>query len=614
MMKSNRRKYQSLILAALFFGLLSTGASVSSVRWLADVKHLSSEEFKGRGNGMPELDKAADFIAAEFRKAGLEVLNNTAFQPFEAVVGADLGTKNSLALSGSPDRSYRVTKDFTPLSFSASGSKTAPLAFAGYGITAPEYQYDDYAGIDVKGKAVIVLRHEPQEEDANSVFRGKETTRHAALVNKAVNARNHGAAAMILVNDPLNHSGDALVSFADVQGPSDIGIPILHVKRDIVEEWLKPTGKSLRDLQKLIDADLSKHSFVLAGDPAIKLEADIRHRKAALKNVIGYLPGSDPALRNEVIVIGAHYDHLGLGEQDSMSPSEKGKIHYGADDNASGTAGIIELARLFNSERHNLRRSILFMAFAGEELGLLGSAHYVETPLIPLSRTIAMLNLDMIGRTNKNKLYIGGVGTSPVFRSMLTAGNEEFKFNLDFSDSGYGGSDHMSFNRKQVPVLFFFSGLHKDYHRPSDTWEKQEPEETAKVLELVASVARSLDDADERPLWTPVQDPRRGRRAESDSQPAQDSESGYGPYFGAVPDFGEIPDGVKMADIREGSPAANAGLRADDILIQFDGQEVKTLYDFTYLLRSKQPGDEVPVIVLRDGMKIETRVKLARRE
>ncbi|MBI4460111.1 MAG: M28 family peptidase [Acidobacteria bacterium] len=572
---------------------------------------MSSPELKGRGDGSPELDQAADYIAEEFRKADLQFLTGTPFQPFRAVVGADLGTNNSLVLLGSPNRSYRPTQDFLPFSFSSSGTRSASLAFVGYGITASEYQYDDYAGIDVRGKAVIVLRHEPQENDASSVFRGKETTRHAALVAKAINARNRGAVAMLLVNDPLNHGDDNLEPFGRIRGPSDTGIQVLHVKRDVVEQWLKPSGKPLRELQQAIDSDLSGQSFLLSPDLQVEIATDIQQREAALKNVIGYLPGSDPAFRDQVIVIGAHYDHLGIGEYDSLAPGQSGQIHHGADDNASGTAGILELARLFSAERNRLRRSILFIAFSGEELGLLGSVHYVENPVIPLDRTIAMLNLDMIGRVSKNKLFIGGVGTSPVFRSLISAGNEELGFQFDFSDSGYGASDHMSFTRKEVPVLFFFSGLHEDYHKPSDTWEKQQPEESAKVLELVASIVRGIDVNDERPKWTPVLDNRRNRRgAASDAEQGQ----GYGPYFGSIPDFAQNDNGVKFADVREGSPAAKAGLRSGDILIQFDGKEVRDLYDFTYLLQEKKPDDEVDIIVLREGQKIQASVKLARRE
>ena len=603
-----------LLLLAVFHGSLLAEPSVRGDRWLADAKYLSSDRLKGRGNTIPELDEAASYIAEQFRKAGLEVLPGGAFQPFEANVGAELGTDNNLAMLSPSARSYKIQQHFIPLSMSGSGERSGALAFVGYGITAPEYGYDDYDGIDVEGKVVLVLRHEPQETDESSVFRGRRFTRHAGLVNKAINARNHGAVAMLLVNDPLYHKGDedTLVRFGRGGGPSDLGVLAVHLKRAVVEQWMSEAGKSLLELQEAIDRDLTPRSFHLPPTIQVKLQADVRHRKRTLKNVAAFLPGSDPDLRDEIIVLGAHYDHLGLGEQNSLVPRQAGQIHNGADDNASGTAGLLELARAFGAERGQLRRSLLFLAFAGEEIGLLGSAHYVEEPLVPLGRTIAMLNLDMIGRVKQNKLYIGGVGTSPGFRSLIEQENVEQEnkgpaFQIEFSDAGYDASDHISFNRKQVPVLFFFSGLHADYHKPSDTWEKLEPENTARLLELVSRVVRKIDAEDERPQFTQVRRRRRARGGAGEG-------GGYGPYFGSIPDFGESDKGVKFADVREGSPAAQAGLQAGDILIEFDGNEMRNLYDFTYALRGKSPGDEVPVVVLRDTQEVRAVVKLGRRE
>ncbi len=605
---------RALLLLAVFHGALLAETSVQSDRWLADAKYLSSDRLKGRGNNTPELDEAAVYIAEQFRKAGLEVLPEGAFQPFEANVGAELGTDNRLALLSPSARSYRIRQHFIPLSMSGSGERSGALAFVGYGITAPEYGYDDYDGIDVERKVVVVLRHEPQETDESSVFSGRRFTRHASLVNKAINARNHGAVAMLLVNDPLYHKGeeDRLVRFGRGGGPSDLGVLAVHVKRAVVEQLMDEAGKSLLELQEAIDGDLTPRSSFLPDNFQVKIRADVRHRKRMLKNVAAFLPGSDPVLRDEVIVIGAHYDHLGLGEQNSLVPRQAGQIHNGADDNASGTAGLLELARTFGEERGQLRRSLLLLAFAGEELGLLGSAHYVEEPLVPLGRTIAMLNLDMIGRVKQNKLYIGGVGTSPGFRQLVEQENVEQEnrdaaFQIEFSDTGYDASDHVSFNRKQVPVMFFFSGLHSDYHKPSDTWEKLEPENTARVLELVSRVVRKIDSEDERPQFTQVRRSRRARGGAGD-------ETGYGPYFGSIPDFGESDKGVKFADVREGSPAAQAGLQAGDILVEFDGNELLNLYDFTYALRGKSPGDEVLVVVLRGDQQVRAVVKLGIRE
>ena len=592
--------------------------AVQAERWLADARHLSSPQMKGRGNGMPELNKAADYIAQEFQKAGLKPLTGGWFQPFHVVVGTDLGRQNKLVLTNNKKTNYRLRRDYIPLGFSGTANVTAGVVFVGYGIVAPEYQYDDYANLDVRGKAVLVLRHEPQETSEASVFSGRRMTRHAEFLSKAVIARNHGAVALIVVNDPANHAGadDKLVPFGESTGPGDAGIPVIQVKQTAAEEWMRAAGKSLRGLQSAIDADLSNQSFSLPDTLRLQVSTEVKKRDAGLKNVVGFLPGNDPKLRDEVIVIGGHYDHLGLGDNGSMAQHLRGQIHHGADDNASGTAGVMELARLFVAEKSN-RRSILFMAYAGEEMGLLGSAHYVDNPMLPLDRTVAMLNLDMIGRAKNNKLFMGGVGTSPDFRRIVgeenvnTVSGAAPDFDIDYNDSGYDASDHMSFARHNIPVMFFFTGLHPDYHRPSDTWEKLVPEPTARVLNLAASITRRIDSNDARPVYTAVERPRRGPGQGQGDQGAPSS--GYGAYFGSVPDFGQSVEGVKFDDVRPDSPAAKAGLKAGDVMIKFDGQTVKNLYEFTYLLSNKRPGDTVDVVVQRNGQEVSAKVTLAER-
>ena len=611
-----RRRPALLLLILIAAAAISFSAPVHSDRWLNDAKYLSSDDLKGRGDGTPELDKAADYIADQFRKTGLDPLPGGFFQAFTATVGSEMGKDNQLLETAPKSQSYHLKQDFLPLTFSATGEPSGGVAFVGYGITAPEYNYDDYKGIDVSGKIALALRHEPQENDDNSIFRGRQMTRHAEFATKAINARAHGAIALLVVNDPVNHSGsdDQLVPFGAAAGPNDVGIPVLQVKQTAVNGWMKETGQSLEQLQKSIDRDLTNHSFRLPANFRLTIHTDVHQKREKLKNVVGVLRGSDPKLRDQYIVIGGHYDHLGDGSQGgSLAPSEIGEIHHGADDNASGTAGVMELARMLEPERDHLRRSILFMTFAGEELGLLGSAHYVEDPMVPLDNTIAMLNLDMIGRVNNNKLFVGGVGTSPIFRKLVEEENSQSsKFDLDFSDLGYDASDHMSFGRNKVPVMFFFSGLHADYHRPSDTWDKLEPFETGMVLELVARVARRIDATDERPPYTPP--PARNTRTASGRGGDNGQGGGYGPYFGSVPDFGQSENGVKFAEIREGSPAAKAGIKAGDVLIQFDGKNIGNLYDFTYALQAKKAGDEVEVTVLRNGQKVTASVKLTPRD
>jgi hypothetical protein len=481
--------------------------------------------------------------------------------------------------------------------------------FAGYGITAGEFHYDDYAGLDVKDKIVVVLRYEPPSFGEKTGAPGgthaatnQVMTQHSQLVTKAINARNHGAKALVLVNGKLGDGEeDLLTRFGSVSGPEDAGILFLQVKNDVAESWLKATGKSLHELQKQIDDSMNPASFALPADQTAALTVSIRTTRATVNNVLAYLPGKT----DEYVIIGAHYDHLGRGNFDSLAPSQIGQIHPGADDNASGTAGVLELARLLAPQKGQLRRGILFMSFAGEELGLLGSAEWVKNPTRPLDKAVAMLNMDMIGRIKDDKVYIGGVGTGSTLKAAVEQAAEKSGFKIEYSASGYSSSDHTSFVTKKIPVLFFFSGLHSDYHKPSDTWEKIDPVAATRLLAVVGMTGELLADAEERPAFIVV----------AEDKPAGGSGgSGYGPYFGSIPDFGQVETGVKFSDVKPGSPAAKAGLKAGDILIQFGDKPIKNLYDFTDALRRSKVGDVVEVKVLRDGQTVTVPVKLEQRK
>ncbi|MEO7650207.1 MAG: M28 family peptidase, partial [Bryobacteraceae bacterium] len=289
-----------------------------------------------------------------------------------------------------------------------------------------------------------------------------------------------------------------------------------------------------------------------------------------------------------------------------------GTVHPGADDNASGTAAVIELARYFGAQPKQ-KRGMLFMTFAGEELGLLGSSYYVNHPAFPLENAVAMINMDMIGRIRDGKVYIGDSSSGTTLRPMLTGIVSKYPLNIDFSETaGYGSSDHTSFITKQVPVLFLFSGLHGDYHKPSDTWDKIDAPNAAVLLKLIAEVSSTLIATTERPQFVRARQtqPAHGGSGEPGKGGGG---SGYGPDFGSIPDFGDVPNGVKFADVREGSPASKAGLRGGDILTEFDGKPIQNLYDFTYALRSKKPGDEVVVKVIRGGETISATVLLKER-
>ena len=408
----------------------------------------------------------------------------------------------------------------------------------------------------------------------------------------------------MLVNGKLNEGEqDLLTRFGSVNGPESVGILFLQVKNSVADAWLHAAGSSLKEAEDKINSATKPASFALPEAMRMSVSVGIENTRATVNNVLAYLPGKT----DEYIILGAHYDHLGRGNFDSLAPSQIGQIHPGADDNASGTAGLLELARLLSPLKGQLQRGILFASFAGEELGLLGSAAWVKEPTKPLDKAAAMLNMDMIGRIQGGKVYLGGVGTGSTFAKVLQEAEAGSALKFEVSQGGYASSDHTSFVSKRIPVLFFFSGLHSDYHKPSDTWDKINGDSAARLLNVVAATAVDLAAAPDKPAFVAV--------TETNPHGGQVSGGGgYGPYFGSIPDFGQTENGVKFSDVKPGSPAAKAGLKGGDVLIQFGDKPIKNLYDFTDALRRSKVGDLVPVTVLRDGKELKVDVKLEQRK
>ncbi|HXY01743.1 MAG TPA: M28 family peptidase [Candidatus Limnocylindrales bacterium] len=573
-------------------------------RFLNDVKTLTQPKMEGRGDGTKGLIRAEHILVDRYKSLGLEPAGTNGYlQPFVVTTGAKLKRKNHFVVqSADAKKELKLNADYVPLSFSSSGGALSGLVFAGYGATAEEFGYDDYAGLDAKDKIVVVLRYEPSGFAAKSGNQG--LTRHSQLVTKAINARNHGAKGLILVNGKLGEGEeDLLTKFGSVSGPENVGILFAQTKNAAADEWFRTAGKSLKDVQEQINAVTKPASFGFPEVIQANLAVDIKTTRATVYNVLAYLPGKT----DEYVILGAHYDHLGRGTFDSLAPSLIGQIHPGADDNASGTAGVLELARVLAPLKGQLQRGILFMSFAGEELGLLGSAAWVKQPTKPLDKAVAMLNMDMIGRIKDNKVYVGGVGTGSTLQKVLDQARGDSPFKFEISQGGYSSSDHTSFVAKKIPVLFFFSGLHSDYHKPSDTWEKIDSNSAAGLLNIVARVTVELASEPEKPKFVEVVEtnPHAGTPGGG---------GGYGAYFGSIPDFGQTENGVKFADIKPGSPAAKAGLKAGDVLIQFGDKPIKNLYDFTDALRRSKVGDVMLVTVLRDGKELKVDVKLEQRK
>src|SRR5579872_3807064 len=599
-----------VVSAALALTLIAAASaaipgSADPQRYLTDVKTLSAPNMEGRGAGTKGLARAARLLEARYKNLGLKPAGTNGYlQPFTVVTGAELKGDNHVTVQISDSKKeLKVNQDFVPFSFSSSGTVSGPVVFVGYGASADEFGYDDYSGLDVKGKIVVLLRYEPSGFATKSGNQG--LTRHAALITKAINARNHGASAVVVVNGKLGDGEeDLLTRFGSVSGPENAGILLVQVKNTVAQDWFAAAGKSLAGVQNQINAGTKPESFAFPESVQLTLDVHVDTVRATVSNVLAYLPGKT----DEYVIVGAHYDHLGYGNADSLAPSQIGQIHPGADDNASGTSGVLELARMFAPYKGKLTRGILFESFAGEELGLLGSAHWTEQPTRPLDKAVAMVNMDMIGRIKDEKVYVGGVGTGSTFQTILAAAQKSSPFHFEYSPGGYAASDHTSFVARKIPVLFFFSGLHSDYHKPSDTWDKINAPDAARLLDFIAVVIERLDTDAERPKFITVvaDDPHSGVTGNGGG-------GGYGPWFGSIPDFGQSENGVRFSDVQPGSPAAKAGLKAGDVLVQFAGAPIHNLYDFTDALRASKVGEVVNVTVLRNGKPLKTSVKLEQR-
>jgi aminopeptidase YwaD len=568
-------------------------------------RFLASEKLTGRGIDTPGIRLARDYIAGEFARLGLQPGgdNGSYLQSFEVATGVRVEQPTSLTLGN--EAALTLNQDWTPLGFSASKKVEAQVVFAGYGITAKDYGYDDYAGIDAKGKIVIVLRYEPPPKHANSPFRRYPNySVHAALRTKANNARDHGAVGMILVD--LHHQDDAkreLISTTNSLWRGGTSLVAAQAGSAPIEKWLEGHGVSLTELRDKIDHEEKSASMeVPAGKTT--LEVNLEEIRQPTENVVAVLRGSDPHLKNESVVIGAHYDHIGFGHYGTRNSSTEGQVHPGADDNASGTAVLMELARRLSASDIKPSRTIVFAAFSAEELGLFGSRHYVNHPAVPLSSIKAMINLDMVGRLRDGRVTVFGTRSAQEFSDIVNSAATELGLEIRESD-GIGRSDHMPFYSKKIPALHFFTGVHADYHGPGDTWDKLNLEGMAKISELVLATVRSIANT-HAPLNFVSLPPVPGPQAISEGRASTT-------YLGSIPDYSGANEGVRLAGVSAGSPAALAGLREGDVIVMLAETKVQNLEDLMLALGSKKPGDEVEIVVLRGTQPLKLKAVLRAR-
>lgn len=565
----------------------------------ANVFYLASDAMKGRFTGSAEERKAGDYIKSEFQHYGLSpAFNGNWFQEFPFVEKVEMTKANSLSFEvKSKTNTLKVGKDFTTVAYSGKGKVAGELVFVGYGISAPKLNYDDYAGVDVKSKIVVAMKYHPEHDSSKSEF-----DKYASFRNKATMAKEKGASAIILVNGYAPKNDDDLLMDLRYDGaPAMKDISVQHVKRSFVDNLFTEDGLNFSEAQKQIDLSKNPSSFLFKNSKA-SLSTEVKEIVKQGRNVAGMIEGSDPVLKNEYIVIGGHYDHLGIDQlkEASMDKSKEKQIHNGADDNASGTTGVLEIAEKFASMKGLLKRSIIFAAFSGEELGILGSTYMTNNFPVDIKNVIAMLNMDMIGRLNEeNSLTIIGTGTSSMWKELLNQKNS-YGFKLGMSDGGSGGSDHQAFSNKNVPVLFFFTGTHSDYHKPSDDADKINFDGEAKVANYVFDIALAVDKLEKRPEYVKVEEPA--------ARPGGGGKTRV--TVGTVPEFGYNGNGYKLSGATEGSPAAKAGMKPGDIIIKFGPKTVGNIYDFMYAVQDYKAGDKVDIVALRDGKEMTFNVEL----
>ncbi|MCX7797349.1 MAG: M28 family peptidase [Melioribacter sp.] len=554
----------------------------------AHLYYLASDEMKGRFSGTKEERLAGNYIKEQFTLYGLKpFFNNSYFQEFPFIEKIELTKNNSIKIiTKTKKESLIIKKDFITAPFSGKNKIVGEVVFAGYGISAPDLNYDDYKGIDVNGKIVIIMTSHPERDSFESKFENYSSLRY-----KATAAKEKGAIGVIFVKGNIDQSKEEeFISLRYDGAPPIKEFPVVQLKKSIVLKIFNEEGLNLDKIKMQIDSLKKPNSFLIK-NTKISLSTETKEIKKTARNVVGYIEGNDPILKNEYIVIGAHYDHIGIDQLHSAS-FYKGKdkqIHNGADDNASGTSGLLELAEKFSSLKNQLKRSIIFAAFSGEELGILGSTHFTNNLPFNIEKIVAMINLDMIGRLDSlKKLTIIGSGTSSRWKSLINEKNQ-YKFELNLSETGSGGSDHQAFLNKNIPVLFFFTGIHSDYHKPTDDANKINYEGESEILKFIFDIVYELNNSNEKPDFVKI------------SEPISKVSTRPRVSVGTIPEFGYNGEGYKISGVTEGSPAQKAGLKSGDIIIKFGSKKINNIYDFMYAMSLYKQGDKVEIVVLRDG-------------
>jgi aminopeptidase YwaD len=590
-----------LICATLVF---STSWGNSTQLLEEAVSYLASIELKGRRVGTEGNEKAAKYLAKKLNQFGIRPLGRDYRQEFTIFTKMIKNGPNNLQLSGN-DESVK----FEPLAISKSAQiKNSQLVFAGFGISIPksneELVYDDYEGIDVKGKIVAVFSGDPAIGNSSSRFRRPKYMNYRTIFYKLKNAARHGAIALLLISNPLSMEagqGEPDPAFNPTEGGGDrFEIVAGQVKNSFITSLLSINQyngiQNTRQLQKLIADTQSPHSFHI-GSTKLNLTVNLKKQTGRVANILGYIPGSDENLKRELVVIGGHFDHLGMGGSSSMEPGQRQIIHPGADDNASGTALTLKLARILSNLDH--KRSYLIAFFNAEEVGILGSTHLVESwsrYLPTYGKIKAMLNFDMVGRYRDN-IDVMAVGSANEWKQYLQEAQNHIISNQDpneglslsFTNSSVGSSDHAPFINQRIPALFFSTGPHEDYHRSTDTADKINFEAMNKLIFYIDSLLDCMDNHPSPTFNPDILDDLNGGGS---------SRHRFGAHLGCVPRFGGTGavEGVVCARASGNSPAQRAGIVSGDIIIKLGDIDINNLHDLSFALKFYRPGDKVELV------------------
>jgi aminopeptidase YwaD len=567
------------LLAVLLCFVSVAAASVvtppSAAELKATAEALTAPGMDGRRSGTPGGDVAAQRIGDWLKAAGLQPGGDggTFFQSFVVAAGARIAAGTTLRSLEAGAPSFEAGRDWTPHGGSLRETVTGEVVFVGYGVSAPEAGYDDWAGVDAHGRIAIALEGAPPH------LSGVRATR----LEKLIAARRAGASALLLVGDRLPTLAATTTAVRLVSGA---------LTPAAADALLAPAGVTTSGLAQRIADRRAPASLAVGTRAEVRVVLEAADRTAV--NVIGVLPGRDAARAGEALVLGAHYDHLGL---------VGGTLHPGADDNASGTAVVLGLARAFAAAGPQ-DRTLVFALFGAEEIGLVGSGHYVRRPTTPIDRTVAMLNFDMVGRLGGGTLTVGGVESGRGLRDVVAGAARRLSIPVTLRDSPFGPSDHSRFYDAGTPVLFFHTGTHADYHRAGDTADKLDTAGMARVATLGARIAETLAAGD-RPAYVTLARPARRARESS-----REAGAPAPAFLGVGTDGPGESDGVRLTRIVPDSAAARAGLREGDVLVRFGDRAIEGFGELQEALRARRRGDAVPLLYLRDGLEHDTAATL----